>query len=140
MNTPFMVDVEYRGPVADLDFVTAEQALGLSIPKTWRGYLQSASSFRSGRMNGGAYVELLSPLESVRMAEAGERSPVLPGALEIGSDGSRERIVLDLRGASPRVMLVDITCTGWEDALLQATTFEGFIASIEDGSCEFRFE
>jgi hypothetical protein len=139
MTTPFMEQVEYRGPIADSDFAVAEDALGLAIPKAWRGYLQSASSFRSGWLDSGAYVALLPPLESVRMAEDGVMSG-LPGALEIGNDGSRERIVLDLRDTAPRVMLVEITCSGWHEGILQSPSFEAFLASIEDGTFEFRFD
>ena len=74
------------------------------------------------------------------MTDVNESASVLPGSLEIGNDGARERIVLDLRGESPRVMLADIVCSGWDDAFLQASSLEEFVTSIDQGRFEFRFE
>jgi hypothetical protein len=59
-------------------------------------------------------------------------------ALEIGNDGSRERIVLDLRSASPRVLLVDITCSGWQRRVLASAGAGGFPSTSVDRRWQFR--
>jgi hypothetical protein len=127
-----------EGLASDDDNALARKATdGLGIPQAWRSYLRAASWLRDGWLPSGAYVAFHSPLESVRFAEA---SPLLPGALEIGGDGASERLVLDVRGVSPRVMLVNVVCTGWGEAIPQSPSMEAFLAAIEDGSFGFRFE
>lgn len=131
-------EADYRGPVADEEFTDAEHGLGRPLPAAWRDYLQSPSWFRRGWMNRGAYVWLNTPRELLDLHHAWDQSTDLhPGIAIIGGDGSREMLVLDLRQDPAPVLLVDITSSGWGDAIKQADDVGQFIDRIEAGAFDF---
>ena len=70
----------------------------------------------------------------------GDGTEAHPGIAIIGSDGSREQLVLDLRGDPAPVLLVDTTSSGWDDAIRQADDVGELIDRIEAGTFAFTFE
>ena len=60
----------YLGPVADEEFDRAEAALGRRFPRVWREYLQGQAWLSRGWMETGSYLTLLTPDQSLEMAEA----------------------------------------------------------------------
>jgi hypothetical protein len=133
-------DADYRGPVGDQEFTDAHHALGRALPAAWRTYLQGSSWFRRGWMTGGAYVWLNTPREMLELHHAWDESTdAHPGIAIIGGDGSRERLVLDLRSDPAPVLLVDITSSGWDSAIRQADDAGELIDRIEAGTFAFDF-
>ena len=131
---------DYRGPVSDQEFADAHQALGTALPARWRAYLQGASWFRRGWMTSRTYVWLNTPREMLELHQAWDGSTEAhPGIAIIGGDGSREQLVLDLRSDPAPVLLVDITSSGWDDAIRQADTVDEFVDKIEAGTFAFDF-
>ncbi|SCL46712.1 hypothetical protein GA0070608_6446 [Micromonospora peucetia] len=134
-------EADYRGPVGDQEFTDAHHALGRALPAAWRAYLQGASWFRRGWMTGGAYVWLNTPREMLELHHAWDESTdAHPGIAIIGGDGSREQLVLDLRSDPAPVLLVDITSSGWDNAIRQADDVGELIDRIEAGTFAFDFE
>lgn len=134
-------EADYRGPVNDQEFIDADKALGRPLPAEWRSYLQGESWFRRGWVTSGAYVWLNSPREMLELHDAwDEATNAHPGIAIIGGDGSREQLVLDLRGDPAPVLLVDITSSGWQSAIRQADDVSQLIDRIEAGTFEFDFE
>ncbi|BCJ64851.1 SMI1/KNR4 family protein [Polymorphospora rubra] len=100
-------EADYRGPVSDSEFTEAEAALGRPLPGAWRSYLQGQSWFRRGWMTTGAYVWLNTPREMLELHQVWDESTdAHPAIAIIGGDGSREQLVLDLRGDPAPVLLV----------------------------------
>jgi len=129
------------GPVSDQEFTDAGEALGQALPAAWRTYLQGESWFRRGWMATGAYVWLNTPGQLLELRDAwGEGTGAHPGIAIIGGDGSREQLVLDLRGDPVPVLLVDVSSSGWETAIRQADDVGQFIGRIAAGTFEFTFE
>jgi hypothetical protein len=134
-------EADYRGPVGDQEFIDVHHALGRALPAAWRAYLQGASWFRRGWMTGGAYVWLNTPREMLELHHAWDESTdAHPGIAIIGGDGSREQFVLDLRSDPAPVLLVDITSSGWDNAIRQADDVGELIDRIEAGTFAFDFE
>ena len=130
----------YLGPVPDDEFDRAEAALGLQFPGTWREYLQGQAWLSRGWMETGTYLTLLTPGESLEIVEAWELAAQLrPGVMILGTDGSRELLVVDSRDPLASVVLVDITSDGWTNALPQMPV-EQFIAKVEVGTFKFTGE
>jgi hypothetical protein len=126
--------------VHDQEFIKADKALGRPLPAEWRAYLQGRSWFRRGWLTGGAYVWLNSPRETLELHDAWDTATgAHPGIAIIGGDGSRELLVLDLRSDPAPVLLVDITSSGWEDAVRQADDVGRLIERIEAGTFAFEF-
>ncbi len=134
-------EAEYRGPVADKEIIDSERRLGRSLPAAWRDYLRGPSWFRRGWMASGYYVWLYTPREMLDLQEAwNEAIDVHPGIAIIGSDGSREQLVLDLRQDPAPVLLIDITSSGWDSAIGQVDDVSLLIERIEAGIFEFKFD
>ena len=134
-------EAEYRGPVSDQEFIDADKALGAALPAAWRTYLQGESWLRRGWMASGTYVWLYAPRRMLKLHDAwSEGIDAHPGTAIIGGDGSREQLVLDLRGDPPPVLLVDISSSGWDSAIRQADDVNQLVDRIEAGTFEFRYE
>ena len=135
------VVAEYRGPVPDADFAAAEAALGQQLPAAWRAYLQGSAWLRQGWLESAAFVTLYPPTETTQcVSDQSVLHETHPGLAVIGSDGGGEQIVLDLRRDPAPVMLVNMTSSGWPDAILQVDNVADFIDAIENGSFTFEFD
>lgn len=133
-------EADYRGPVSDQEFTDAHHALDTELPARWRAYLQGASWFRRGWMASGAYLWLNTPREMLEVHHAWDEGiGAHPGIAIIGGDGSREQLVLDLRSDPAPVLLVDITSSGWDNAIQQADDVGDFVDRIEAGTFAFNF-
>jgi hypothetical protein len=71
-------------------------------------------------------------------AELAELNAHIVGAI-IGGDGSREQLVLDLRGDPAPVLLLDTTSDGWANGIRQGDDIGGLIDRIEAGTFAFTF-
>jgi hypothetical protein len=131
----------YLGPVPDEEFTQAEAALGCQFPAAWRGYLQGRSWLSRGWLDSGSYLRLLRPRESLNMLEAQEQAAEsFPGLAVLGTDGSREMLAVDTRDpAVTGVVLIDITSTGWADAIPQMPLGQ-FIGQVEAGAFQFTWD
>ncbi len=130
----------YLGPVPDEEFDRAEAALGRVFPGAWREYLQGQSWLSRGWMETGSHLTMLTPDESLEIVEAWELAAQLhPGVMILGTDGSREMLVVDSRDPLAPVALVDITSDGWANALPQMP-IEQFITEVEAGTFNFTWE
>lgn len=134
-------EADYRGPVGDHEFAEAEEALGRPLPPAWRGYLQGRSWLRRGWLTEETFVWLNTPREMLELHEAWEQATdAHPGIAIIGGDGSREQLVLDLRGDPAPVLTVDISSSGWESGIRQADDVGRFIEQVESGEFAFSFD
>jgi hypothetical protein len=127
----------YRGPVTGQEFTQAARGIGHPAPPAWRDYLQGPSWFARGWLPSGRFLSLYAPGESLDAAHAWELDTVaFPGLMIIGTDGSRELIVIDARRDPAPVLLVDITSENWDDARPQAADVGQFIERVEAGTFE----
>jgi hypothetical protein len=127
----------YLGPVPDDEFDQAEAGLGCQFPDAWREYLQGQSWLSRGWLDSGRYLTLLAPGESLEMLEAWEpAAESFPGLAILGTDGSREMLAVDTRNPAATVVLIDITSTGWADAVPQMPVGQ-FISQVEAGTFDF---
>ena len=79
------------------------------------------------------------PREMLDLHDAWEESiDIHPGIAIIGSDGSRNMLVLDLGQNPAPVLLVDIT-SGWDNAIKQADDVSQLIDRIEEGTFAYDF-
>jgi hypothetical protein len=130
----------YLGPVPDEEFDRAEAAFGLQFPGAWREYLQGRAWLSRGWMETGCHLTLLTPDKSLELVEAWELAAQLhPGVIILGTDASREMLVVDGRDPLAPVALVDITSDGWANALPQMPVGQ-FIVEVEAGTFEFTWE
>lgn len=133
-------EADYRGAVSDQEFTDAHHALGTALPARWRAYLQGPSWFRRGWMTSGTYVWLNTPREMLELHHVwNDSTEAHPGIAIIGGDGSGGQLVLDLRSDPPPVLLVDITSSGWDDAIRQADDVGELVERIEAGTFAFDF-
>jgi hypothetical protein len=130
----------YLGPVPDEEFDRAEAALGRQFPGAWREYLQGRAWLSRGWMETGSYLTLLTPGESLETVEAWELGARLhPGVMILGTNGSREMLVVDSRDPAAPVALVDITSDGWANALPQMPVGQ-FVTEVEAATFTFTWE
>jgi len=90
-------------------------------------------------MLSGAYVGLYPPSESVELSDPSLNGGSCPGIFVIGSDGAGERLVLDLNQPSHHVLLANVVCIDWAEALVQAPSVSSFLTEIEAGTFKFSF-
>jgi len=55
-----------------------------------------------------------------------------PGAIVIGSDGSREMLAYDFRQGQSPLVLLDITTQDWSDAVYQAISLTALPAQLPE--------
>jgi hypothetical protein len=135
-----MEEADYRGRVADEEFLEAAEALGSPLPAAWRDHLRARSWFRRGWLPTGAYVWLYTPRETLEMDGVLRDTGAIeafPGMAVLGNDGSRELLAVDLRYDSPPVVLVDLIPWGWQGALPQAEGVAEFIERVESGTFDY---
>lgn len=136
---PIIEEARYHGPVSDQDFTGTDAATG-PLPQAWRAYLQGPSWFRRGWMTTGDFVDLLPPADSLEITNAWKGTAErFPGLQILGTDRSRELIVTDARDASQQILLADITCAGWQDAIPQGCDVVRFIERVDAGTFGFTF-
>jgi len=64
--------------------------------------------------------------------QAGDIQRRFPGALVIGSDGSREMLAYDFRQCQSRLVLLDLTAQDWSDAVYQASSLAALLAQLPE--------
>jgi hypothetical protein len=64
--------------------------------------------------------------------------PLFPGRIVIGSNGGRERIVIDVRLSPAPVLLFAAICIDDGEAIPQLASIEELIARVEDGTFDYR--
>jgi SMI1/KNR4 family protein SUKH-1 len=117
------------------------QQIGGELPPEWRDYLQAPSSWVTGWLPNGIYLQLFRPEESIEATRVWtEDRDRHPGVLLIGGDGAGELLALDLRDPTGGVFLLPNVSEGWADRIRQADTIVEFIDEVESGTYEFRFE
>jgi hypothetical protein len=133
-------EADYRGPVDDQEFTDAHRELGRPLPAAWQAYLQGASRLRRGWLTSGTFVQLYTPYERLELLDAsGPTTDAHPGMAIIGGDEGREQLVLDLRSDPAPVLQIDVTNSGWDDAIRQSDGVSELIDRIEAGTFTFEF-
>jgi hypothetical protein len=129
---------EYRGPIADTEFVSAEGQIGHGFPKAWSAYLKQCSWLRKGWLSENCYLRLLRPSESLETLVAWQPTKTHPGIFIIGDDGASEHLAVDLRESNPPVLSVNQVSRVWSDAIPQAESLDAFLTQVESSSFEFK--
>jgi hypothetical protein len=118
---------------SDAEIRAVEARLGLAdgFPsdfREWLGITDGAEGWF------GDYYVMLYPRDGIVAAtEAADADERLPGFVAIGSDGSREILAYDFHKSAPPIVMVDIVCEGWPEALFQAASFAEFMAQRDAG-------
>lgn len=140
MTGPICEEARYAGPVPDEEFARVADDLGCQFPGAWREYLQDGSWLSRGWLASGCYLKLLTPGESLDYNDAWQpAAQSLPGLMILGTDGSRDMLVVDARDRLSTVMLIDITTGSWADAVPQMPIAQ-FISQVEAGTFDFTWE
>jgi len=79
-----------------------------------------------------SYVQI-GPIDDViPVNKAGDIQRRFPGALVIGSDGSREMLAYDFRQGQSPLVLLDLTAQDWSDAVYQASLLTALLAQLPE--------
>jgi SMI1 / KNR4 family (SUKH-1) len=97
-----------------------ERHFAVRLPEDYRRFLAGQGSMEGFVPPARDYLVLFPVGQLVDFNQAGEIQQRFPGAMAIGSDGSREMLVYDFREDPPPLVLLDITAEGWPAALYQA--------------------
>lgn len=97
-----------------------ERHFAVRLPEDYRRFLAGPGSMEGFVPPARDYLMLFPVGQLVDFNQAGEIQQRFPGAMAIGSDGSREMLVYDFREDPPPLVLLDITAEGWPAALYQA--------------------
>jgi len=121
---------------ARLDAVAGE--LACALPSDYRGYMLDHDGYL-GWTGSGDFLDLFPIHDLVSRNRFGvpEWEALHPGLVIIGCDGSREMVGFDFRSAMARVVLVDITSSGWGDAVWQADSFTNFLQRMDETGFHF---
>jgi SMI1 / KNR4 family (SUKH-1) len=117
--------------VTDTDLDAAERMLGVRLPPDYRAFLRKQDGYVVS--DDRVYLKIFPLTEMVKWNEdtADLQREICPGLVYFGTDGSREGVGWDFRHDPPPVVLVDITTSGWSDALVQAPDFHTFLTQLE---------
>lgn len=109
----------------------AQQRLGVHLPADHRAFMIEHDGFAG--VLGEVYVCVYSLAELVDVNDTAKdlQRADCPGLVYFGSDGSREGFGWDFRQESPPVVMLEVTATGWDDALVQAPSFAAFLYQVE---------
>ncbi len=118
------------GKLTSEEVRAAERALSIErFPEDYRTWLMTHNGLE--RWFGETYLVLYSLENVITLTQAAEAQERLPGYVAIGSDGGGEALAFDFRKTPPPVVMVNAVCSGWDEGLLQATSFAEFMTHQE---------
>jgi len=102
------------------------------LPDDYRRFLLTRGSMSEFLPPADSYVQI-GPIDDViPVNKAGDIQRRFPGALVIGSDGSREMLAYDFRQCQSRLVLLDLTAQDWSDAVYQASSLAALLAQLPE--------
>lgn len=113
-----------------------EERYGVRLPDDYRGFMVDHDGWL-GWTGSGDWLEIVS-IDELEECNLVPQTRTHPGLTLIGSDGGRELVGFDNRQDPAPVVLVQITSSGWEDAVVQAPSFSGFRVQLDQTG--YRFE
>lgn len=113
-----------------------EERHGVRLPDDYRGFMVDHDGWL-GWTGSGDWLEIVS-IDELEEWNLVPQTKTHPGLVLIGCDGSRELVGFDNRQQPAPVVLVQITSSGWEDAVVQAPSFSEFRVQLDQSG--YRFE
>ena len=107
-----------------------ERRFGVRLPDDYRRFLLTKGWMDEFLPPANAYLSIYPVDEVVAVNEAADVQSRFPGAIVIGSDGSRERLTYDFRHGRSSLVLLDITAEDWSAALYQATSLTALLEQL----------
>ena len=109
-----------------------ECRFGVRLRDDYRRFLLTRGSMSEFLPPADSYVQI-GPIDDViPVNKAGDIQRRFPGALVIGSDGSREMLAYDFRQCQSRLVLLDLTAQDWSDAVYQASSLAALLAQLPE--------
>ncbi len=109
-----------------------ECRFGVHLPDDYRRFLLTRGSMSEFLPPANSYVQI-GPIDDViPVNKAGDIQRRFPGALVIGSDGSREMLAYDFRQGQSPLVLLDLTAQDWSDAVYQASLLTALLAQLPE--------
>jgi hypothetical protein len=109
-----------------------ERRFGVRLPDDYRHFLLTRGSMSEFFPPANSYVEIGPVDDVIPVNEAGDIQRRFPGALVIGSDGSREMPAYDFRQGQSPLVLLDITAQDWSEAVYQASSLTALLAQLPE--------
>ena len=109
-----------------------ECRFGVRLPDDYRRFLLTRGSMSEFLPPADSYVQI-GPIDDViPVNKGGDVQRRFPGALVIGSDGSREMLAYDFRQGQSPLVLLDLTAQDWSDAVYQASSLAALLAQLPE--------
>ena len=109
-----------------------ESRFGVRTPDDHRRVLLTRGSMSEFLPPANSYVQIGPMDDVVPVNKAGDIQTRFPGALVIGSDGSREMLAYDFRQGQSPLVLLDLTAQDWSDAVYQASSLTALLAQLPE--------
>jgi len=109
-----------------------ERRFGVRLPDDYRRFLLTRGSMSEFLPPANSYLQIGPVDDVIPVNDAGDIQRRFPGALIIGSDGSREMLAYDFRQGHSPLVLLDITAEDWSDAIYQALSLTALLAQLPE--------
>ena len=106
-----------------------ERHFGQEFPNDYRDFMMFSNG-GEGFVGPNSHLRLWKIEELSEMNDGYEVAQYLPGGLLFGTDGGGEAFGFDLRAPQITIVKVPFIVMEWEDALLLADSFDGFLRQL----------
>jgi hypothetical protein len=117
---------------SEAQIAEVERHFGVRLPDDYRRFLLTRGTMGEFLPPANAYIDIYPVDEIIPINVAGLIHERFPGAMVIGSDGSRERLTYDFRDAQPRLVLLDITAENWSAAIHQESSLTALLTQLPE--------